>query len=188
MNIRIANVNDAEAIRKIYAPYVLETAVSFEYHVPTIEEFKNRIQNTLVKYPYLVLEDNGEIVGYAYAGTFHNTREAYRHSVELSIYIDQKCRKKGYGKLLYFKLQELLLKQNIYSVHACIASPDGEDSHLTKDSELFHSRMGFELVGKHYKCGYKFGKWYSVIWMDKNLVENPTEPEEFIPFSKLGDA
>ena len=168
MVIRVANIGDAEAIRRIYQPYVEETAVSFEYKTPTVEEFKDRIKNTMENYPYLVAEIDDKIVGYVYAGSFH-TRAAYKHSAELSIYIDRDYRKQGLGKEMYQRIIGILAMQNVYQVHACIASPDQYDEHLTRDSELFHEKIGFKVVGRHEKCGYKFGKWYSIIWMDKNL-------------------
>ncbi len=181
MEIRIASVGDAEEIRRIYEPYVKNTAVSFEYDVPSIDEFRKRIENTLKNYPYLVAVRDGRIVGYAYAGAFH-TREAYKHSAELSIYIDMNCRQQGIGRQLYERLEELLLAQNVYMVHACIASPDIEDEHLNHDSERFHQRMGFTLAGRHKLCGYKFGKWYSVIWMDKLICDDRDNPARFVPF------
>lgn len=203
MEIRLAKISDAEAIRKIYEPYVKETAISFEYEVPSINEFENRIKNTLAKYPYLVAVENGIIVGYAYASVFHNAREAYKHSAELSVYVDMNHKQKGIGKSLYTKLQEILITQNVYIVHACIASTENgdadvctengcanvsensKDAHLTNDSEKFHAKMGFELAGRHKNCGYKFGNWYSVIWMDKVINDGRANPEEFIPFSQL---
>ena len=94
MQIRIATIEDAEEIRTVYAPYVINTAVSFEYDVPTTEEFKIRIENTLKNYPYLVAIENDSIVGYAYASSFHS-REAYQHSAELSVYIKEEKRRKG---------------------------------------------------------------------------------------------
>ncbi len=183
MEIRIASIKDAESIRSIYAPYVIETAVSFEYEVPSVEEFERRISYTLNKYPYLVAVEQGKIVGYAYASAFH-PRIAYQHSAELSIYLDRDYRRKGIGKRLYNKLEELLLMQNVYLVHACIASPDEEDEHLTADSERFHEKLGFKLSARHDRCGYKFGKWYSIVWMDKVIKERPENPEDFIPFHK----
>lgn len=184
MEIRIASVEDAKAIRKIYAPYVSDTAVSFEYEVPSVEEFQKRINKTLKEYPYLVIIDQNEIKGYAYAGAFYE-REAYKHSAELSIYLRQDKRGQGTGKKLYQELEKILIRQNIYTVHACIATPDGYDEHLTDDSERFHRKMGFEIAGRHDKCGYKFGKWYSIIWMDKVIKEKTDNPDPFIPFSEI---
>ncbi|WP_165062690.1 GNAT family N-acetyltransferase [Adlercreutzia sp. ZJ154] len=183
MEIRIATIEDAETIREIYMPYVLNTAVSFECEVPSIDEFQNRIRNTLIEYPYLVAVENDTIVGYAYASSFHS-REAYKHSAELSVYVKQDCRGQGIGSSLYLKLEELLIKQNICTVHACIASPDGKDEHLTDASEKFHKKMGFEIVGRHSLVGYKFRKWYSIVWMDKVISERLDNPIAFIPFSQ----
>lgn len=184
MEIRIATPEDAAAIREIYAPYVLNTAVSFEYTLPDENEFRNRIANTLREYPYLVAIDKGRIAGYAYAGPFHS-REAYRHSVELSVYVRQDCRRLGAGSLLYQELEKILIRQNIYTVHACIASPDEEDERLTDDSEKFHAKLGFKIAGRHDRCGYKFNKWYSVVWMDKSIREKTENPADFIPFSRI---
>lgn len=182
MEIRVAATEDAEEIRAVYAPYVINTAVSFEYDVPTIEEFKMRIDNTLKNHPYLVAIENDSIVGYTYASSFHS-REAYKHSAELSVYIKEEERRKGIGQMLYLKLEEMLSKQNVYLVHACVSVPEGKDEHLTNDSEQFHKKMGFKTVGKHELCGYKFGKWYSIIWMDKVIKEKKLTPKPFIPFS-----
>ncbi len=183
MKIRIANIDDAKYIREIYMPYVLNTAISFEYEVPSEEEFQNRISSTLKEYPYLVAEEDDMVVGYAYASSFHS-REAYKHSAELSVYIRQDMRGKGIGRSLYLELEKWLIMQNVYMVHACIASPDKQDEHLTDDSEKFHKKMGFEMVGKHSMCGYKFGKWYSIVWMDKTIGQKVALPESFVPFEK----
>ena len=184
MDIRLANIDDAESIRNIYKYYVLNTAISFEYDLPSIDEFKDRIQNTLKKYPYLVAIENNTIIGYAYASGFHS-RKAYEHDCELSIYIDKDHRKKGIGKNLYCELERILALQNVYGVHACITYPDVEDEYLTFDSKNFHEKMNFKLVGKHEKCGYKFNKWYNIIWMDKDIKEREINANEFIPFSNI---
>lgn len=184
MKIRIATIEDAESIREIYSPYVLNTAVSFEYEIPSVEEFQNRIGNTLKEYPYLVAVENDTIIGYSYASSFHS-REAYKHSAELSVYVRQDYRGQGIGSSLYSELEEVLIKQNVYTVHACIASPDGKDKYLTDDSERFHNKMGFEIVGRHVGCGYKFGKWYSIVWMDKIISEKLDNPKAFVPFNQI---
>lgn len=184
MEIITATPDFAEKLLEIYTPYVNNTAVSFEYVPPSVEEFRKRIENTLKEYPYLVAFDNGEIVGYAYAASFH-TREAYKHCAELSIYIKKDYHGKGIGRKLYERIEEILLLQNVFSVHACIASPDREDEHLTSDSEKFHEKMGFTVSGRHDKCGYKFGKWYSIVWMDKSIADRPVPAEPFIPYSEI---
>lgn len=185
MTIRTAAVEDAAELLEIYAPYVLDTAISFEYDVPTVEEFQKRMAGTLEKYPYLVAVENGHIVGYAYAGAFRS-QKAYIHSVEVSIYVRMDARGKGIGRALYTKLEELLAGQNVYGAYACIAVPSaGHDRHLTDASELFHEKMGYKRIGTFENCGYKFDRWYTMIWMEKELKERISTSEAFIPFGGL---
>ena len=166
MNIRSATPDDAAAILGIYAYYVENTAISFEYNVPSVEEFRERIANILKRYPYLVLEDDGVIKGYAYAGVFKD-RAAYDRSCEVTIYVDQSSKGKGYGRALYEALEDALHQTEITNLYACIGDPIKENEYLTKDSEHFHQHMGYIKVGEFHKCGYKFGRWYNMIWMEK---------------------
>lgn len=182
--VRVAKVEDAEEILGIYAPYVQGTAITFEYVVPSVEEFRERIRHTLQKYPYLVACADGKIVGYAYAGAFKE-RAAYDWAVEMTVYVDQNRKKQGIGRLLYEQLEKALYRQNILNVNACIACPVGEDTHLTADSIFFHERMGYSMVGKFHQCGYKFDTWYDMVWMEKFLGEHPQHPQKVIPFSKV---
>ncbi len=171
MIIRSAAPEDAEELLKIYAHYVLNTAVSFEYEVPSPEEFRGRVTNTLKKYPYLVLEDGGRIQGYAYAGVF-KPRAAYDRSCEMTIYLDRDAKGRGYGRALYEAMEERLKAQGILNLYACIGDPVTEDEYLTKDSERFHRHLGYEKVGEFHKCGYKFNRWYNMIWMEKFIGEH----------------
>ena len=171
MVIRSANEDDAARLLDIYAYYVENTAVSFEFDVPTLEEFEGRIRKTLVKYPYLVVEEAGEIQGYAYAGPF-KPRAAYDHSCEVSIYVDRSARGRGYGRALYEELEKRLKAAGILNLYACIASPIQEDEYLTEDSERFHAHLGFVRVGEFHKCGYKFDRWCNIIWMEKIIGEH----------------
>ena len=141
IKISVAGPQDAEELLEIYAPYVRDTAVSFEYTVPSPEEFRQRIIHTLEKYPYLKAEKDGEVIGYAYAGPLH-PRAAYAWSVETSIYVKRDKKHLGIGKLLYDTLEKILKEQNILSVNACIAWPEKEDEYLTGDSVRFHEHMG----------------------------------------------
>ena len=166
--LRSAGTEDAARLLEIYGYYVVNTAITFEYDVPSKEAFSARIGNTLKRYPYLVLEDDGEVKGYAYAGGFKD-RAAYDHSCELSIYLDRSAKGRGYGRKLYEALEEKLKAQGIRNLYACIGDPIGEDPYLTKDSEEFHRHLGFVKVGEFHKCGYKFGRWYNMIWMEKLL-------------------
>jgi len=187
MEIIVATPGHAEGLLAVYAPYVRNTAVTFEYDVPDPGVFRRRIADTLRAYPYLVAIDSGKILGYAYAAPFHG-RPAYQHSVETSIYLDSRCRRQGIGRLLYRELEARLLRQNVFVLYACITCTDREnDAHLTDGSVRFHEKMGYTLVGEHHLCGYKFDKWYSVCWMEKTIGERPEKPEPFIPFSAFSD-
>ena len=141
VKIRMATEKDAAKLLEIYAYYVENTAITFEWDVPSISEFADRIKNTLQKYPYYVAtvtkNDKEKIIGYAYASAF-KTRAAYDWAVETSIYIDKDCRRSGTGKLLLEKLESTLQKQNITNVNACIAYTGYTDTNLTNDSMFFH--------------------------------------------------
>lgn len=167
--IEEATVEMAAELRAIYAPYVAETAVSFEYDVPTRGEFATRIRRVTSRYPWLVARRNGRIVGYAYAGTFKD-RRAYDRSVELSIYVKAGCHRGGVGRALYAALEERLARMGITNLYACIAYPNGrDDPYLSLDSVRFHERLGFCEVGRFTDCADKFGRLYSMVWMGKML-------------------
>lgn len=182
--IRIAKEDDAEELLKIYSYYVKNTAITFEQKVPSLEEFSNRIKETLINYPYLVAVVDGKIIGYIYASRFR-TRESYICSAATSIYIEKSYQRKGIGKKLYSELCNILLKQNITNVYAGAADPIEEDEYLTHNSEYFHKSMGFEIVGKYNKCANKFGKWYNLIEMEKIIGEHSNQQKDFIPFKSL---
>ena len=169
--IRSATISDAPALRGIYAYYVEKTAISFELDVPTQEEFARRITETIKRYPYLVLEEDGRILGYAYASAFVD-RAAYDHSCEVTIYLDRSAKGKGYGRMLYEALEEDLQKRGILNLYACIADPVEEDEYLTRNSERFHAHLGYVRAGTFHLCGCKFGRWYNMIWMEKIIGEH----------------
>lgn len=169
--IRPATPEDAQRLLEIYGYYVENTAISFEYEVPSLEEFRTRIQNTLKFFPYLVIEEEGKIWGYAYAGRFA-TRAAYAHSAELSIYLDLEAKGRGYGRALYEALEQELRGQGILNLYAHVADPIQEDEYLTRNSEHFHQHMGFTTVGKFHQCGRKFGRWYNILCMEKIIGEH----------------
>ena len=184
LSLRVASPEDAEALLRIYAPYVLETAITFEYDVPSVEEFRGRISRTLERYPYLCAVLDGEIVGYAYTGAFHE-RAAYDWCAEISIYLDKDRRGLGAGRRLYQAIEKLSLAQNIFNLNACIACPEVEDEYLTNNSVEFHAHMGYRMVGRFHNCGYKFGRWYHMVWMEKLLAEHPEVPKAVVPFSQI---
>lgn len=171
LKIRIATVNDAEKLLQIYAPYVEQTAITFEYDVPSVEEFTERIKNVLEKYPYLVAEQNGEILGYTYVSSF-KARAAYAWSVETSIYVEQNKKNIGIGGKLHQALENILKEQGILNMNACIAYPKEEDKYLTKNSVEFHAHLGYRMVGEFYECGYKFDRWYNMVWMEKHIGDH----------------
>ena len=171
ITIRPATTEDAKRLLEIYAYYVEKTAITFEYDVPTEEEFRQRIEHITQKYPYIVLEEDGVIQGYAYAGVFKD-RAAYDHSCEVTIYLDNNTKGKGYGRALYEKLEEELKNRGITNLYACIGDPIEEDEYLTKNSEHFHQHLGYTKCGEFHKCGYKFGRWYNMIWMEKMIGEH----------------
>ena len=184
MNIRIATSADTIGILEVYAPYIEQTAITFEYEVPSIESFAQRIQEIKVKYPYIVAELNGEIMGFAYVSTF-NKRPACDWTVETSIYLKMNQKRMGLGRKLYDALECILREQGIINLTACIAYPEVEDAHLTMDSIRFHEKLGYKWVGGFNKCGYKFGTWYNLAWMEKHIGIHQAEQEAVKTFDEV---
>lgn len=182
--IRMAEEADAQELIHIYAPYVTDTAITFEYTVPTVQEFASRIRQTLQRYPYLVNIQNERICGYAYASVFKG-RAAYDWSVETSVYLRQDCRGAGLGKKLYYALEDALKRQNVINVNACISYPCEPNEYLDNGSEKFHNHLGYKKVAHFTKCAYKFDQWYDMIWMEKMIGDHTDKPEPFIPITKL---
>ncbi len=179
--IRAATGEDAEELLEIYAPYVRRTAITFEYVVPTLEEFRGRIVKTLEKYPYIAAVRGGKILGYAYAGTFKE-RAAYDWGTELSIYVRMDAQRRGLGKMLYTAIENILREMGVLNLNACIAYPREDDEYLTKNSAEFHSRMGYSEAAHFHDCANKFGRWYDMIWMEKQIAVHPARPEPVRPF------
>lgn len=177
IKIRMATLEDAGALLAIYKPYVENTVISFEYEVPSEEEFKSRIAHTLEKFPYLVAEKEGKILGYAYVSPF-KTRAAYDWAVETTIYLDEASKGLGIGRKLYETLENIVSKQNIINVNACIA-------YANPESIKFHEKLGYKTVAHFTKCGYKLGQWQDMVWMEKILKEHPQQPEKIIPIGQL---
>ena len=171
ITIRDATVEDAEKILAIYAYYVTNTAITFEYEVPSLQELRKRMRHTLQFYPYLVAEQNGTVLGYAYAGPFAG-RAAYDWSCAWSVYLEQSVRRRGLGRKLYEVMSGALKNMGILNLYACIGYPENEDEYLTRNSANFHARLGFAQVGRFHQCGYKFGRWYDIIWMEIILGEH----------------
>ncbi|WP_251865077.1 GNAT family N-acetyltransferase [Enterococcus malodoratus] len=177
IEIRVATRADASALAAIYAPYVKETTITFDYDVPSEADFVQKIEETVTAYPYFVAEDDGAILGYAYAHAYKE-RAAYDWAVEVSVYVDRDKRGNGAGKLLYQTLEDALRKQNIAILTACITGGNQGSIH-------FHEKLGYQKVAQFPKIGYKFEKWLDVIWLEKFLTEVEGDLPPFIPFSKL---
>jgi len=182
MSIRLARPEDAKNLLEIYAYYVKETAISFETEVPSVEEFKFRIEEILKKYPYIVACYDDEILGYAYLHPFVG-RKAYELSAETTIYLNPDKKKMGIGKKLYSVLEDIAKAQNITNLYSCIGYVDKEDEYLNNNSAEFHEHMGYRMVGKFENCGHKFDRWYHMIWMEKIIGEHG-EIKEFLRFEE----
>ncbi len=178
ITIEKVTIDDAKELLEIYAPYVKDTAITFEYEVPNLTEFESRIRNISSKFPYIkAVDENGNILGYAYASTFKG-RSAYDWSVETTVYVRTDCKRAGIGSKLYDALEASLASMGILNVNACIAYlKDGTtDEHLTNDSFHFHDNRGYKLVGTFHDSGFKFGTWYDMIWMEKMLGSHTSSP------------
>lgn len=169
IKFRLADVSDTKEILDIYAPYITDTAITFEYDIPSIEEFRGRIEHISLEYPYVVCTYKDEIIGYAYAHRY-GERAAYQWDVELSIYLDMNYKSLGVGKLLYNKLIEIVKLQNVRNIYACITSAN-------EKSLKFHEKLGFEFIGIFKNTGYKFDSWYGVNWMGIAVGDINEKPE-----------
>lgn len=171
IKIRFANEKDINSILKIYAPYITNTTLTFEYVVPSIEEFTQRVKNIKKFFPYIVCEINGEIVGYAYASKFRE-REAYDWSVETSVYLNSKYQGRKIGKALYSCLVEILKLQGFCNAYAVVTVPNIV-------SDKLHESLNFTTAGIMHKVGSKFGKWLDVKYYELTInghVDFPKKP------------
>jgi L-amino acid N-acyltransferase YncA len=176
--IRLATLEDAAAIQRIYAPIVRDTVISFELEAPDVAEIRRRIAKTLPDFPWLVDERDGEIAGYAYASR-HRERLAYQWSVDVSCYVDERFRGRGIGKELYRTLLRVLRRQGFQSAFAGIALPNPA-------SVALHEAVGFEPLGVYRNVGFKRGAWRDTGWWQCSLGDPVPEPGAPRPFGSLG--
>ena len=176
MHIRLAVPADAPALLAIYAQYI-ETGITFEYQLPSREEFARRIRTFGEAYPYLVWEEDGQITGYAYAHR-QAERAAYQWNAELSVYLDRACTGAGRGRRLYTALMELLRLQGIRTVYALVTLPN-------EKSEGLHRSLGFRLMGVQRSTGYKDGAWRDVAWFEKAIAPYDPDPAPLRPFPQI---
>lgn len=175
--MRFAEKSDAEAILKIYAPYVINTSITFEYDIPTIEEVRTKMEKIKENYPYIVCESYKQIIGYAYANNYMEG-DAYNWNVELSIYVDKRYNHKGIGKGLYTCILEILAHQNVKNVYARITTPNHNSMRL-------HEFFGFKKLGFYPNCIYKLGRWHNINLMGRNLGNYKEYPKAFIKIKDI---
>ena len=175
--IRLATLYDAEQVLIVYKPYVQQTASTFEYDVPAVEEFRNRVAKISAQYPYLVCECEGEIVGYAYGST-HRERMGYSWCAEATVYLAEAHHRRGIARILYDALFALMKEQGYKSIYVSILSTNAA-------SLAFHRSMGFEDIGMFRNIGYKLGEWHSNIWMQLFLDEHYVEPPLPVVFTTI---
>lgn len=181
MQIRLASTDDASEILEIYTPYILHTSLTFETEVPSTEQFKKRISNYLIEWPWLVCEnDDRKIIGYAYASRYRE-RTGYQWCVEVSVYILEEYHQSDIGSSLYNVLLEILRLQGYRNVYAVINLPNDT-------SIKFHEKMGFEFFAAYKNVGYKLGAWKTVGWWQKIINEYNDNPAPPVKFSEMDQA
>lgn len=170
MSIRMATEQDLPAILQIYAPYIKNTAITFEYEVPSLESFTQRFWNITAQFAWLVWEEDGQVAGYAY-GSLPFARAAYQWCAEISVYLRPDIQGKGVGRALYTALEHILREQGYMKVYTIITTAN-------QGSVDFHRALGYRHTASMPGCGFKFGSWYGTTWMEKqlNFVETPSNP------------
>jgi len=181
VSLRLATPADGAAVAALYAPYVRDTSITFEYEVPDGAEFGRRIETVLKLAPWLLAVESGPggetLLGYAYGGTWR-TRVAYRWVVETAVYVDKRQHRRGIGRALYGALLDLLRLQGFCRALGGITIPNPE-------SIALHEKLGFTFVGTYPKCGFKHGTWWDVGFWDVELREHPKEPQETLSVAAL---
>lgn len=170
VKVRFVNINDAENLLKIYAPYVMETKISCECEMPSVEEFKNRIEKISVKFPYIIIEIDGEIVGYSYS-SLHKERAGYRWDADATVYVSKKYHRNQIGTALYDCMLELTKLLGFYNIYAVVTASN-------EASVKFHKAFGFTEMGTYKNTAYKLGEWFDIMVLEKKLNEYAPEPEE----------
>jgi phosphinothricin acetyltransferase len=177
LQLREATPDDAPAIADVYGPYCRATPITFEVEAPSADEIRNRLANVLPQYPWLICERDARVIGYAYANR-HRERAAYRWGVDVAIYLDGACHRRGIGRALYSVLFRMLVAQGYYTAYAGITLPN-------EASVGLHRAMGFESVGVYHGAGFKLGVWHDVVWLEKALQPKQSQPAEPVPATEL---
>lgn len=177
MTIRLAEIRDVEDIRSIYSQYI-DSAITFQESLDSKSDFVQKIGQTLSEYPYLVWEEEGRVLGLAYASPLRG-QAAYRYSAELSIYLDQDRHGKGMAQKLYRGVMDILRLQHVHNVYAYVTLPNPK-------SVGFHEKMGFEEMGTLKQVGYTDGAWQDVMIFEHHFEgRDEVEPDPFVPFAEL---
>lgn len=177
VKIRVAEKKDAAAILNIYAPYIKDTAITFEYEVPSAEEFAGRIEAVTRTFPWLICEIDGQTAGYAYASLFR-PRAAFQWDAEMSVYLSPDFHRMGIASALYACMENVLHEQGYLNLYALITHPNPV-------SEGFHADRGYRSLGIYQRTGYKFGKWHDLIVMEKQLAPLPSSPQPCRTFHEI---
>ena len=178
IRIRFADAaQDAAALLEIYRPYIEKTAITFETEVPDVKDYEERIAQIVAQFPYLVLEDDGEIIGYAYAHR-QAERAAFDWNAELSIYLKEGFSGRGIGRPLYELLETLLEMQGYVNFFGVITGDNAV-------SIAMHEKMGYKRIAVHERTGWKFGAWHDTVWMHKRVHEG--EPKRIVPIRALDE-
>ena len=171
--LRLAREADAEELLKIYAPFVESedrslSDVSFEYEVPSVSEFAGRIRDISAKYPYIVCEHEGRLIGYVYAHPYI-ARAAYQWGAEVTVYLAPEGQGVGLGRIMYKKLEELLRLQGVVVTYACVTKSN-------EHSVRMHEALGYKIIGTFDNTGFKHGHWLDMVWLEKRIAELPAQP------------
>ena len=177
VRIRLAREDDAAAVAALYRPIVERTAISFETEAPDAAEMARRIRETLASYPWLVCDSGADIAGYAYA-TRHRIRGAYRWSVDTSVYVDDRHRRRGVARGLYTSLLAILAAQGYFNAYAGIALPNPA-------SVTLHESVGFSAIGVYRRVGFKLGAWHDVGWWQRAMQEHAADPRQPLSIAEI---
>lgn len=176
-NVRVARPEDAARIAAIYAPYVESTPITFEIDPPSADDMRERVERIQARWPWLVWEDGGRVLGYAYAGE-HRARAAYRWCVEVAVYVAAGAQRRGVGRALYGALLPMLVLQGFRNAYAGITLPNPA-------SVALHEAVGFVPLGVYRRVGWKLGAWHDVGWWSRDLAPHDALPSEPVPFPEL---
>lgn len=179
IKLRLASAGDAPQVLDIYAPYIRETAITFELEVPELDAFARRLAGISSRYPYIVAEESGGIMGYAYAAEQHE-RAAYQWNASLSVYLAPEARGRGLGTRLYRALMELLAQLGYRNFYGLVTLPN-------EASMKLHRKMGFSELCVLRRTGYKFGKWHDVAWVEKAAGSFEDVPQKPLNINELED-